>query len=182
MAEEAPSELTILLKIVEVVELSLRKSGDKQLSNNERTQIVQITNKFGAGSVFESFIQNATQDNQETTVGDQYTTGQAGAVGPGASAQHMNFNQIWNQAGASLDLDALAKELETLRIAMRQKATEAEHDLATAEVAHAELAASKGDGPTVLLHLSRAGRWALTTATAIGTGVAAAAIKSALGL
>jgi hypothetical protein len=29
--------------------------------------------------------------------GDEYRFGQAGAVGPGAHAHHMNFNQIWNE-------------------------------------------------------------------------------------
>ena len=32
---------------------------------------------------------------------DQYIIGQAGAVGPGAQAQDMKFQQIWNQVQTS---------------------------------------------------------------------------------
>jgi hypothetical protein len=115
-------------------------------------------------------------------VRDQYVTGQAGAVGPKSNAQNMTFNQIWSQKSSDIDLTQLATDLTALRAAMRERATEPDDDLALADVTRAQLAASRGDGPETLSHLERAGKWALGVATAIGAGVAAAAIKSALGL
>ena len=119
---------------------------------------------------------------QEVVMGDQYVTGQAGAVGPGSHAHRMTFIQTWEQAAGEFDLAQLQGELAQLRAAMKERAIEPEHDVAVAEVAQAEVAAGEGDGPRALEHLARAGRWALDAATAVGTTVAAAAVKVSLGL
>jgi hypothetical protein len=113
--------------------------------------------------------------------GDIYSAGQAGAMGPNARAEHMTFQQIWNQQGGGIDLPALAKDLATLRDAMQKEATAPEHFVAVGQVAAAEMAAAKADGPTALSHLKDAGRWAFDVATKIGVGVATVALKSALG-
>ena len=113
---------------------------------------------------------------------DIYSAGQAGAMGPGAHAHDMTFQQIWNQSKGDFDLQALASELAQLRKAMREQATSAEHDIAVGEVAAAEAATTKGDGPTVLGHLKKAGEWAFEVATKIGVSVATAALKTSLGL
>ena len=118
---------------------------------------------------------------QELTVGDQYKVGQAGAVGPNSHAHDLTFQQVWNEAGANLDLEVLASELAQLRQALRHSATSAEEDAATGEVALAEVAANQKDGPKALAHLKNAGKWALGVAEKIGVGVATAAIKSAIG-
>ena len=49
----------------------------------------------------------------EQTMGDKYIAGQIGAQGPGAHAHDMTFNQLWSQSGQSIDLQALATELNT---------------------------------------------------------------------
>ena len=113
---------------------------------------------------------------------DQYKTGQAGAVGPGSQAQHMNFNQIWNEAGSTLPLPSLAEELSKLREALLQSAKEPEQYSAIGAIASAETEAKKGDGPKALKYLSKAGKWTLDIAAKIGTTVAAAAIKESLGV
>jgi hypothetical protein len=114
--------------------------------------------------------------------GDVYSAGQAGAMGPNAHAEHMTFQQIWNQQAGGIDLPALAADLATLRGALQREATAPEHFVALGQVAAAEMAASKADGPTALSHLKDAGRWTLDIATKIGVGVATVALKSALGL
>lgn len=121
---------------------------------------------------------------QEVVMGDQYRIeGQAAVVGPGGTAVGNEFVQLWNRTGPdNIDLNALMMELEQLRLALRTVATKPEHDIAVAEVAAAQLAAEKNDGPRVLHHLRSAGRWALDTANKIGAGVATAALKTALGL
>jgi len=115
-------------------------------------------------------------------MGDKYIAGQVGAQGPGAHAHDMTFNQLWSQSGQSIDLQALAIELSTLRPHLRQEAVEPEHDVAVGAVANAEVAAKEGNGPKTLEFLSKAGQWTLDNATKIGVGIATAALKTALGL
>ena len=115
-------------------------------------------------------------------MGDKYTTGQAGAVGPGSSSSGNTFNQIWQQHSGQIDLPELARELEKLRTEMRSDAESAEHDVSIGAVATAQAAAENGDGPGALAHLETAGKWALDVATKIGVGVATAAIKSSMGM
>ncbi len=119
---------------------------------------------------------------RELTMGDKYTTGQAGAVGPGAFSTGNTFNQIWQQHSESIDLPTLVAELGQLREAMRAEAQSPEHDVALGAVASAQSAAENGDGPGALSHLKSAGKWALDVATKIGVNVATAAIKSATGI
>lgn len=117
-----------------------------------------------------------------TIMRDKYSAEQVGAQGPGAHAHDMTFNQLWNQVNESIDLTSLAKELSQLRQEMRKIATDAEHDISIGSIAMAEAAAEAGDGPTALQHLAKAGKWALNAATNIGTGIAVAALKAALGI
>jgi serine/threonine protein kinase len=116
-------------------------------------------------------------------MGDQYViTGQAGAVGPSAVAAEMSFTQTWNEIAEHVDLAALAGEMTELRSALRTLASGPEHDIALAEVASAEMAAKTGDGPRMLRHLAKAGKWALEIATEIGAPVVTAVLKAALGV
>jgi hypothetical protein len=55
-----------------------------------------------------------------------------------------SFQQIWQQNQGSIDLRALAGELEALRRLMRKEATEPSHDVAIGEVAAAQTAAGEG--------------------------------------
>jgi small GTP-binding protein len=109
-------------------------------------------------------------------------TGQIGAIGPGAHAQDMAFNQIWNDIKDKIDLSALSKELAELRSTLKEEATEPEHDMSIGAIASAESSAKEGNGPKALEYLSKAGKWTLDKATKISVPVAAAALKAALGL
>ena len=55
-------------------------------------------------------------------MGDQYSAGQAGAMGPHSRASNMTFQQIWQQSQSNIDLETLSDELATLRGAMRKEA------------------------------------------------------------
>jgi hypothetical protein len=118
----------------------------------------------------------------EIQMGDKYIVGQAGAVGPGAHANGITFNQIWNQIEGTIDLPGLVAELAVLRRSMKDEATEPEQDIAIGAVAAAEQAAKSGNGPKALEFLKSAGKWSLDVAQKIGIGLATAAIKSALGV
>ena len=119
---------------------------------------------------------------QELNVGDHYKVGQAGAVGPNAHSHDLSFQQVWNEASSGINIGALSEELALLRPAMKAAATTAEQDVAVGEIALAEVAAKKHDGPTALKHLKKAGKWALEVAEKIGVGVATAAIKASIGV
>ncbi len=126
-----------------------------------------------AGSV-SSFL-----NNEEVRVRDIYNVGQAAAVGPGARADYPTMIQF-SIEGA--DAQQLVSELAILRAELKKRSTNAEHDLVIGEVAYAELAVGKGDTPSVRKHLAQAGKWALDVATSIGTTLASAAIKAAMGI
>ena len=114
-------------------------------------------------------------------MGDNYSAGQAAAMGPSAQASGNTFQQVWEQHQGSIDLHSLARELETLRGLMRKEATDPVHDVAIGEVAAAQTAATGGNGAKALEHLRNAGKWAFDVSTKIGVGVATAALKTALG-
>ena len=118
----------------------------------------------------------------EIHIGDSYSAGQSGAMGPGAQASRMIFQQTQNRNAASMDLVALKEELSHLRDAMRRDSSNPEHDIAIGEVAAAETAARNGDGPSTLEHLKKAGSWALDVATKIGAEVVVATIRATVGL
>lgn len=124
---------------------------------------------------------NQTVQIQEQIMGDNYNVTQAGAVGPGARVSGSEFTQQLAQ-GEGRDLSKLAEELRSLRAALLTNATAAEEYAAIGAVASAEIAAVEHDEPTTLKYLSQAGKWALDTATKIGTTIAAAALKESLGI
>jgi hypothetical protein len=92
------------------------------------------------------------------------------------------MQQVWQQHAEGFNLADLARELDALRSAMRSQASDTEHDIAIGAIAAAGVAAAKGDGPTALAKLKDAGKWAFDVATKIGVSVAAAALKTALGI
>ena len=120
----------------------------------------------------------------EQIMGDQFhvSGGQIGAIGPGAHAHDINFNQQWNELGSEINLRELEPELAQVREAMKNEATENEHYQALAEVSSAEEAARSDDGPKVLEHLRSAGTWALDAATKTGSKLAVEAIKHSMGM
>lgn len=119
-------------------------------------------------------------DGGDVNLGDKYTTGQAGVVGPSGYAHDMTFNQSWDQLFGDIKQDDLVNELTQLRLALKETATEPEHDVSIAEVAKAEIASVKGDGPIVLQHLKNAGKWVFDVALDIGVEIAAEAIKRSI--
>ncbi|MFI2509248.1 ATP-binding protein [Streptomyces sp. NPDC018972] len=110
----------------------------------------------------------------------KYNVGQAGAVGDNATATGNTFQQV-NANGAS-DLNKLALELQRLSIELRNVPEGERNAAGLAQIDAAAAAAADGDEARTKSHLARAGTWALNAATAVGTGLAAAWIKTALGV
>ena len=108
-------------------------------------------------------------------------SGQIGAIGTSNNVSGASFSQSLADAASQIDAGALSAELALLRVELKKLATEVEHEFSVANVAAAESAAKKGDTEDSLKYLKAAGKWALDTATKIGTQVAAKAIESAIG-
>lgn len=110
---------------------------------------------------------------------NQYNNyGQAGAFGENAQSHGTTFTQGANAAG-SVDLAALAAELERLKHAVTAEASKPEEFAAMGSVAAAEAAARDGDGAKVYEYLKAAGKWTLAIAEKIGVGIAKDAIEKA---
>lgn len=115
-------------------------------------------------------------------VGDIYSAGQAGAMGPGSHAHDMSFQQLWAASSSQIDLSSLASELRLRLPQLRSMATKPEHNIAIGYVEAAASSAQAGDGAKSFEYLKSAGVWVWETLTAIGTGVAIEAVKANLGL
>jgi hypothetical protein len=158
MTEQEPTDNMILMRIVEVI-------GRRKLHADQGV-----------------FDENSSRPNV-VILGDQYTTGQAGAVGPNSSSQGNSFVQVWNREGATIDLTRLAAELAKVRGDLKRNSTgDAEQDFTIGEIAQAEISAKKDDGPGVMRHLHTAGEWALDVAKSSGAEVAVTAMEAAIGL
>ncbi len=116
----------------------------------------------------------------DKVIGDKYVTGQAGAVGPGAQATNVTFQNA--PQTTKLDLEKLAEELRKLREEMQQLAKDSEHQDEMEKVTAAEDAAKNGDESRVIETLKTVGAWTLGVAEKVGVTVAVAAIKSAFGI
>lgn len=153
------------------------EAGEKEIADSILTIRAMIIDASSDSRESSSII------NQGTIImGDQYKTGQAGAVGPEAHAHDMTFNQIWNELSSKIDTQQLAKELTQLREALADEASKTDQYVALAEVAQAEEAAIANDGPKALHHLKKAGSWVLNVATQIGAGLAVEVLKKVSGM
>jgi hypothetical protein len=141
-----------------------------------------------SGNYWQQWLSKDEQQNvtkffvKELHMGDNYSAGQAGAMGPGAQANNMTFQQIWNQIQGSVDLQQLARELGRLNDTLRAEAKEPEHQMAIGAISAAEAEAKRGNGPKALEYLKNAGAWVFDVATKIGVNVASGAMKSVLGM
>jgi hypothetical protein len=179
--------------------LEAAQEFDSLLKPGERDSIIRELEKVPCGGKIIKQLRELTDDSRgksrgvtnisggnnfwgTTTMRDQNTVGQ-GVAGANAHVHDFTFQQIWNSVAKDIDIAKLADDLSKLRGAMRKEATDdPEQDVAIGEVAAAEAAAKRNDGPTALQRLKAAGKWALDVATKIGTPVAIAALKAALGL
>lgn len=106
------------------------------------------------------------------------------------NANSMLVQQTWNeQSEAGVSTALLAEELGRLRKELRSYDTESdvppddgERDVAIGQIAAAEAAAKRDDGPLALEKLKGIGKWVGDAATKIGVGVAAKAIESMVGV
>ena len=180
--EEEISDLTVLMRVLDIIERRIESRG---LRNYETIQITRVANQFLPGSKIGRIVQGSDNEGGgDVVMGDKFEAhGQArvGNMGNKAKINHISFGDS-GDVPEGLDLVALVEELKVLRTEMRSQASLTEEDAAIVAVGQAISAAENGDTSGVGKHLRDAGNWALGLATAIGGGVAAGAIKTALGL
>jgi hypothetical protein len=170
----------------DLVELS-REIADV-VSPGERESVISLLeNAKARRNIVTKFKQYANVFIERVEqMGDTYNTGQAGAVGPAASAVGTTFNNnyagAWNNLKADVDLAKLAAELATIQAEAKSRAATADQFSSLANLASAREAAEKGDGPTVMEHLKRAGKWIWELAKEVGTSVAAKVIEASVGI
>jgi hypothetical protein len=109
------------------------------------------------------------------------TGSQVGAVGPGAHAHDMTFQQT-NIDVSDIDAATLAAELDHLREELARVASERDQYSDLVAVSDAVADAREGKTAAALQKLAAVGKWALDMATKIGVPVATEAIKRATGL
>jgi hypothetical protein len=183
MPEREPRDLDVLLEVVKVLWEIVRYfqvQQQQKVSNQGEAPTIAEIGKLA--QVIASLSNSPTIHIQDALMNDYYQVGQAGAVGPNAIAIGQNFFQIWSKQETEIDLNLLAQELRKVREIARASASGTpDQDVALGELANAEVAAGKGDGPRALSHLARVGQWALCIAREIGVPVAVKAIETAIG-
>jgi hypothetical protein len=159
-----------------------RKSSEQANPGDRDSLLVALRNLQMRRNIFHKIKQYIhTQINYNMRDKIDIKESQVGAVGEGAVAYGNVFNK-WNHSGEGMTLDALSKELETLRAKLKTEANTPEHDAAVGAVAQAQVEAKKGNGAKAFEYLAQAGKWALDLAKTIAVPVATQALKSAIGL
>lgn len=161
--------------LVQATDEGVDKALSKGASYNE---IVETIVGMGQGDATRSIIIQGDIKMSR----DQYNVGQAGSVGPESKAENMTFNQIQLNRQNSIEAHKLGAELSQLREALATSAKSSEQYVEIGVIAEAETAAREGDKTKAFERLKKVGKWSLDTATAIGTRVAAEAIKISLGM
>jgi hypothetical protein len=177
------SESAVRPQILDRIQLRLADTDDPMIVSEEaplsepsdllqapQQRLIVINNEISP--VFGSIVKDVPMEINNYTV-----NGPAGAVGTNASSY---AGAIGGVPGG--DSAQLATELLRLRDYLNGLASSVDEKSAVAAIESAAEAVAAEDATATAGHLRRAGRWALSAATTIGTGVAAAAIKAALGV
>lgn len=164
-------------KIDELLNGLIRLSAS---ANFQDRVLSAITGQFDFGREPKLFDLMTRTKGRIIVAGKYVNLGQVGAMGDQAQARQ--FEQVWQGTQSNIDLRELAVQLNTLQNEMQQSAKEDADYQSIAAVIEAKNAAGAGEGPSAMAALAKAGKWALGVAEKIGIGVAAGAIKTALGI
>jgi hypothetical protein len=115
-----------------------------------------------------------------TTHGDVYNVENAIGVGRKVNIRDANIEQTQMQSNAEIDLEVLARELDTLRRELKARASIPEHDIAIGIIAAAQSEAQKGDRSKTREYLARAGSWVAEIASKNAVPVAIEALKNSM--
>ncbi len=125
----------------------------------------------------------AITSTEDVIMGDKYeVSGAAGVVGRNAKAKDFDVTSGQPPSGqGGGGAEELAADLRRLRLALEASAQDPVEAADVERLHSAEIAAAGGDATEARTHLGGISRWALGAATAMGTTLAAAAIRDAAG-
>ncbi|MCX8456563.1 MULTISPECIES: hypothetical protein [Paenarthrobacter] len=172
---------------LDVLEQRLLSAARPSVQNDLESMKVEILNRrrvelmlgrYRDRSGVLNYVEGVTVNNYD------FRGANVGAAGDHASAT--NFSQ---QGGPSLrlgqeEIDSyqLVADLRRLRDVIQNAEVDEDTSIALEALNEAEEAARAGDGAKVRNALSKTGKWLLKVAENIGTAIAAAAIKTSIGL
>lgn len=128
----------------------VRYSPADILQNGESSKAPTSGNQFASfdhmsnPTIYFTLLNNP--QGAKMNLGDSYYQ-HHGIQNPHGDIGNVNFGQMWIGIQSSIDIDALAKELELLRQEMRRRATTLDHDKSLGQIADAESAARKRTVP-----------------------------------
>lgn len=160
-----PSERESMLEHLSSIRRSLRIRLEKATEPVPTPSTVTVTQNLFVGENMSQF------NNQNSKIGVQ---------GDNATTSQISFDGEKNRPAKAVELAALAEELSMLRSQLTRTAQNDQDREAAGAIAEAEKCAKSGDREKTTHYLAKAGSWALQAATAIGTAVAAEAIKNAI--
>ncbi len=152
----------------------------------ERLQIrPQVSKKIQ--DVFQIFITEANMGNifignsnvTQNTTNNQYNVSGGTVISGNTVAGNI---EVHNENKSELDYKKLAEELRALRNEMQNSSANGEHTREIEDIELAQQAAETNSKTDVQNALKNAGMWALTVAEKIGTPLAIAALKNAIGI
>jgi uncharacterized protein YjbI with pentapeptide repeats len=179
LIQNDPGGASVVITVDEASELRVAQiQTELECTIKDRDRLYQLVKDFMARPRHEIHYHKPRIDRLIMGNSKTYTNfGITGAMGDNNKVRDNTFQQT--QIGG-IDLPKLTEELRRLRNAMRSSATGAlEEDEAIGAVAEAEAAAAKGDGPSALRYLKRAGTWSLKVAQETGVALAVEALKKA---
>jgi hypothetical protein len=151
----------------------LKKTGQSSLAELNKLQEDWAKESSGSSKI----IINVNKINYMT---QNYSANVVGVMGSGAKGN--TVHQTITQDQREINLPILAQELEKLRLAMKEAATDPEHSVLIGQIAQAEIEAKAGNYAKTMDILKSAGKWTLEQAKKIGVDTATIAIRNALGL
>jgi hypothetical protein len=104
-----------------------------------------IVRRLPSGVTIGALFEAVNIEHLEAIMGDQYVTGQVGAVGPQSVAIGQHFLQVWMQTASEIDLPSLLSELQ--RTARSSGTCAPEEDVALAELAKQNSQPLRATGP-----------------------------------
>lgn len=176
--EKLQREIELLRKEINYRDQQIIDIFEENLNTKIPTYVEDIFQRVHKNAYLLEEALEIVKDNQ-IEIGE-IRNNQINIFGDNTNTDH--DHRVWNSSASNIDLAALTKDLSKLRFAMRDEASEAEHDIVIGEIALAEKAATEGNSSIALKHLEAAGTWALDVAKKIGVGVAVTALEASLGL
>jgi hypothetical protein len=151
-------------------------------SLSEDIDVDFLSRAFAEGQLLKAEDLNRMFAEAQTLKLSALSLGLSGSSWSREPSRYLSLMRAWHEVREKVDLQELSSQLALLRQAIKEEVKTAEGAIVLGQVASAEIAASRGNGPYVLMHLRGAGVVALEAAQRLGLLVALEATQAALRL